>query len=55
MPIINTQTLAKILLFVGLSFASHTSFGQTNDTIPETQLGEVMVTAQKETENSLRC
>jgi iron complex outermembrane receptor protein len=33
-----------------ISFAS-TSVAQTNDTIPETQLGEVMVTAQKQEEN----
>lgn len=51
MSIINTQMLVKLSLVVGLSFASQISFAQTNDTIPETQLGEVMVTAQKETEN----
>ncbi|PZX55607.1 TonB-dependent receptor [Algoriphagus chordae] len=51
MSIFKTQTLAKLSLFAGLSLASHISFAQTNDSIPETQLGEVMVTAQKETEN----
>lgn len=51
MSIINTQNLTKLFLIAGLSFATQISFAQTNDTIPETQLGEVMVTAQKETEN----
>lgn len=43
--------LAKLSLVAGLSLASQISFAQTNDTIPVTQLGEVMVTAQKESEN----
>jgi iron complex outermembrane receptor protein len=46
-----TQNLAKLALVAGLSFASQVSFAQTTDTIPTTQLGEVMVTAQKEAEN----
>ncbi|WP_339877518.1 TonB-dependent receptor [uncultured Algoriphagus sp.] len=48
---INTQNLVKLFLLAGLSFTSQISFAQSSDTIPETQLGEVMVTAQKETEN----
>lgn len=38
---------------LGISLFSITtaSFSQSNDTIPETQLGEVMVTAQKQEEN----
>ncbi|WPR76238.1 TonB-dependent receptor [Algoriphagus sp. NG3] len=51
MSIINTQPLAMLILIAGFNLASETSFAQTNDTIPETQLGEVMVTAQKESEN----
>ncbi|GAA0878611.1 TonB-dependent receptor [Algoriphagus jejuensis] len=51
MSIFTTQKLAKLTLVVGLSVATQISFAQSNDTIPETQLGEVMVTAQKETEN----
>jgi iron complex outermembrane receptor protein len=47
----NTQTLAKLSLVAGFSFATQVSIAQSNDTIPETQLGEVMVTAQKESEN----
>jgi iron complex outermembrane receptor protein len=51
MSLYNTQTLAKLSLVAGFSLATQLSIAQTNDTIPETQLGEVMVTAQKETEN----
>ncbi|SFT89559.1 iron complex outermembrane recepter protein [Algoriphagus locisalis] len=51
MSIFNTQKLAKLSLFAGLTIASQLSLAQTNDTIPTTQLGEVMVTAQKETED----
>ncbi|MEB2778573.1 TonB-dependent receptor [Algoriphagus sp. D3-2-R+10] len=51
MSIIYPKTLATLFLVVGLSFSSQSSFAQTNDTIPETQLEEVMVTAQKESEN----
>ncbi len=51
MLLFNTQTLTKLALVAGLSVAARVSLAQTNDTIPETQLGEVMVTAQKETEN----
>src|SRR5690606_27481868 len=51
MSLFNTQTLAKLSFVAGLSFATQLSIAQTNDTIPESQLGEVMVTAQKETEN----
>ncbi|MDR7132765.1 iron complex outermembrane receptor protein [Algoriphagus sp. 4150] len=51
MPIINTQTLAKLVFVAGLSIATRISYAQTNDTIPESQLGEIIVTAQKESEN----
>jgi iron complex outermembrane receptor protein len=51
MSLYNTQTLAKLSFIAGFSLATQLSIAQTNDTIPETQLGEVMVTAQKETEN----
>lgn len=51
MLIFNPKNLAKLSIIAGLSLTSQISFAQTNDTIPETQLGEVMVTAQKETEN----
>ena len=51
MPIINTHTLAKLVLACGLSIVTQISLAQTNDTIPESQLGEVIVTAQKESEN----
>src|SRR5690606_14473154 len=51
MLIFNPKNLAKLSIIAGLSLTSQISFAQTNDTIPETQLGEVMVTAQKESEN----
>jgi len=51
MPIINTQRLAALILIAGFNFAGQASFAQSTDTIPETQLGEVMVTAQKTTQD----
>ncbi|WP_339863696.1 TonB-dependent receptor [uncultured Algoriphagus sp.] len=51
MSIFNTQFVTKLCFATGLSLVSQISFAQSYDTIPVTQLGEVMVTAQKETEN----
>ncbi len=51
MSLINTRTLGNLFLLAGLSLATQFSFAQSADSIPETQLGEVMVTAQKESEN----
>lgn len=52
MSITNPKALVTLFLVAGLSISTRISFAQSNDTIPETtQLGEVMVTAQKESEN----
>lgn len=52
MSITTHKALATLFLVAGLSISTRISFARTNDTIPETtQLGEVMVTAQKESEN----
>jgi iron complex outermembrane receptor protein len=46
MLIFNSQKLAKMALIAGLTISAQISIAQTNDTIPDSQLGEVMVTAQ---------
>ncbi|MEP1956047.1 MAG: TonB-dependent receptor plug domain-containing protein [Algoriphagus sp.] len=51
MSIYTIKNLAKVILGAGLSLSYQISLAQTTDTIPTTQLGEVMVTAQKESEN----